>query len=468
MFAAYEFCSRNLYLKFAIAAAGLIAILATPAKAQAPVDLNIVSRLQTYAIPFTFSASDTQQLNANTGACLDDANYVFILWHSAGLRFDDKLFAGLIVDAKKLTREAQEANKKKNPLVDDLKQRPQYSADIIARFLSVPGNVKKAKLASGEALSNPTVVPYYIQPFATPYCKAQTVVKLSGLFNPTFETNVLKNNLNNSPGGSWGGGGNAQFIAPGVGKFDVVGLSAQEQSVRYGGYASKSFDAITSQAAYQFFVNAGGYKSEGGWVPVNADTHAPDVPPSNLITVASVALGVQNQTVFSPTFHAETLDLATPQVTFNLQNLSLAGDTRCNLEIPDPRKAGFCFFTGVSLTVGQSFADIGSQQNANIALSATPGWRIDKSDFTLTLPVTGTYRAYEEVVGGRDDFLLQIGPSLSYSPQPFYLKTDVISYAFSLSATYNQNFSTIPTAAWRGWIIMPSFTLAFQPPPAVK
>jgi len=144
-----------------------------------------------------------------------------------------------------------------------------------------------------------------------------------------------------------------------------------------------------------------------------------EIPPPNMITVDAVAFGFQNQTSYRPTFHLETIDLFTPQVTLSRQNWSLLGndqDNRCWTRSQDPRKDGFCHYIDLSLTAGQTFSDVKTQQNANVAVSATPGWRIPYSDWKLTLPVTATARFYENFPGGRQDPLLQAGTTLTYTP----------------------------------------------------
>jgi hypothetical protein len=83
--------------------------------------------------------------------------------------------------------------------------------------------------------------------------------------------------------------------------------------------------------------------------------------------------------------------------------------------------------------------------------------------------MTVTERAYENVVGGRQDTLFQIGPALTYAPPPF-TTSDGGNYAitFSPPVTYNQNNSTVATDAWRRFVAMPTLTIAFQPPLPVK
>ena len=183
-----------------------------------------------------------------------------------------------------------------------------------------------------------------------------------------------------------------------------------------------------------------------------------------MITVQSVALGFQNQTVYTPTFHTETVNLFTPQVSYNAQNIPFAGPKACQAAIPDPRREGFCYAADFSLTVGQTFADVTTQQNANVAVALTPGWRIDNSDWKMTLPFTATGRAYEDVPIRRDDVLLQIGPAFTYSPPALYdASGDGIAALFTVSGTYNRNYSSLATAAWHGYVVLANLTFAFQP-----
>jgi hypothetical protein len=127
---------------------------------------------------------------------------------------------------------------------------------------------------------------------------------------------------------------------------------------------------------------------------------------------------------------------------------------------------GFCYYLDLALTVGQTFSDVITQQNANVACSVTLGWRVPDSNWKITLPVVATARDYENVLGGRRDVLFQIGPAATYVlPSD---KPSAPSLAFSFSVTYNQNYSTLSTAAWHGIVAQPTLTVAFQPPPAVK
>jgi len=488
----------HLGVGFAIVA-GLGVSFGSAFQAQAQIDPNAQSRVQSYTIPLSTGIAETQfgstseggltappplkdRLNEkNIGACLDDPSFLVVLFYynEAPVNRHRNQY---------LHHWYHELSNTKNPPTTLILQKiltdltgPQGNKGLASKIISGFFHSEKDREFAVDA------VKYYVKPrppkqllagittFPVSFCAPKATIKVIAPFNPTDETNVLKSNQNNSPGTSWGYGGTLQAFVPvkiesdPSRNFDVVGFSAQSQSVRYTQFPTKSFDSITTQAAYQLFLNAFGFQSNGARVPISPETVKNDngaVPPLGMITVDSVAFGFQNQTLYTPAFHNETVDLFTPQITFNRQNWNLSGNAKpCQAEIPDPRKDGFCFSADFSLTFGQTFSDVASQTNTNLAFSVTPGMRVDRTDWKLTLPLTVTERAYENVAGGRQDTLFQIGPALTYAPPPF-TDNNGGSYAvtFSLPVTYNQNFSTVPTDAWRGFVVMPTLTVAFQPP----
>lgn len=440
-------------------------------KAQAQADLNIQSRVQTYTLPLTTGITEIQQPNyTNFGACLDSAVLVVHLarWNFIHLPPDPtrpKDQVGLPDNKNQLVSWFQKGAHK------------QEAADLLAQFFRTDANAESdlRRAVSYNPPAQRQKQAKAISPLQMFYCNPGNVIKLSAPFNPTVESNVLKNNQNNSFGTSWGYGGAVQAFtsAPSAAAqtFDVIGLSAQSASARYNQFPSKSFDSIITQMAYQHFLDGSGYTTDNRLIDISPDMpNKRDIPPTNMITVDSVAFGFQNQTVFLPGFHAETVDLFTPQVTLNRQNQDLSSNhASCFTAIPDPRQQGLCYYTDLAFTVGQTFSDVPSQQNFNLTFSATPGIRLNGTDWKLTLPMTETVRAYEDVLGGRDDLLLQIGPVIAYTPPTFTDRAgNAYALMFSVAATYNKNFSTLNTAAWQGYVIMPTLTVAFQPPPPVR
>jgi hypothetical protein len=506
---------------FAIAA-GLGVSFGSAFQAQAQVDPNTQSRVQSYTVPLSVGIAETQfgsvsgggisalsglegplpqklkdKLNPkNIGACLDDPSFVFVLFQYNNKKHQYDYLTN------KNAEVINAANADSQDPYTYLTKHGDVATKIMNDFFSSGRDFfnsdrdKERKFAVAAIEDAIAAIEYSLDPSRAPrdfkmtkeqrkqlttafpisYCAAKATIKVSAPFNPTDETNVLRSNLNNSPGTSWGYGATLQAFlpvttgSPPKGNFDVVGFSAQSQSVRYEQFPTKSFDSITTQAAYQHFLGASGYQSDRLGhlvsVPVSPDTLIKDIPPAGLITVDSAAFGFQNQTVYTTAFSKESVDLFTPQITLNHQNQDLSGSgTFCRAAIPDPRKDGFCFYADFALTFGETLSDVASQKNANVAVSVTPGARVQLTDWKLTLPMTATGREYQDVVGGRRDTLLQIGPALTYSPSPF-ITPDGGSYAvtFSLPLTYNQNYSTIPADAWHGVVIMPTLTVAFQPP----
>jgi hypothetical protein len=294
-------------------------------------------------------------------------------------------------------------------------------------------------------------------------------MKVSFPFNPTYETNALKSDANAHPDWSLGFGGGILVTGPGLDgrPYDVVAFNAQSASARYSAFPSKSLDTLTEQGIYQIYLGA--YHPD--WSPIDAKSGQI----TNLLTIDTLALGFVNQTAYLPGYRVETADLFTPQFTLARQNIPLSRDVCQTLPAPSPTPAkspapgappspappdprGSCYYVDLALTVGQTFSDVTTQQNTNVAVSATPGLRIDNSNWKVTLPMVATAREYDNVLGGRQDVLLQVGPAATFT---LPTAKGAPSLMLSLAATYNRNYSTLSTAAWRGYIIQPTLTAAF-------
>jgi hypothetical protein len=281
-----------------------------------------------------------------------------------------------------------------------------------------------------------------------------TKIKVSVPINPTYETNVLKTGNNSSHGESFGIGGNVLVTTAGLqGRpFDQVVMYAAEASSRYtpSAFSSQNVDSINSYMAYQVFLHANGYYRDGSSIKnIDPSTPPAKLPDPNMTTVDTVAFAIQNQTAFMPTFHKEKADFFTPQFTLSSQNINL-DDPKHTAEC-GMRLQAFCQYANLALTVGQSFSDVTTQQNFNVAGSATLGWRID-GNWSLLLQTMATGKEYENFVGGRRDLLLQAGPALTYANG---------NVSFQLPVTYFKNYSTVSTAAWSGLVIQPTLTISF-------
>jgi hypothetical protein len=92
----------------------------------------------------------------------------------------------------------------KNPLISWFRKgaHKQEAADLLAQFFKTDANAESdlhRALSSNPQVQVPGQVhAKAISPLAMFYCRPGTVIKFSAPFNPTVESNVLKNNQNNS------------------------------------------------------------------------------------------------------------------------------------------------------------------------------------------------------------------------------------------------------------------------------
>jgi hypothetical protein len=447
--------SKRLFIHHAILAALLVV---GPLQARAQVDLNLQSRLSTFAPPITVlqpavtGPVATKEAAVGTGTTcplIDNPNLPDL-----AAKLHNDVFAA-----------------KKNAAVSEKRVTRDF-------FIKHPeGTIDREKIA--QELNRPEVEQFFrknpdrrfrftLAPVPITFkcgTKQPLAVKISFPFNPTYETNVLKSDANVHSDTSVGFGGSILVTGPGLeGRlYDVIAFSATSASARYSDFFSKSFDSVTAQGLYQIYLDA----RHANGTPI--DPNREEV--ANLLTIDTLALGYVSQTAFMPGFHNETAELFTPQATLARQNIALGNDL-CKTPVvgwmptPDLKRSGFCYYLDLALTVGQTFSDVTTQQNANFAGSATFGWRVPESNWKITLPVVATARDYENVLGGRRDVLFQIGPAATYVVPPS--SSGAPSFAFALAATYNRNYSTLATATWHGFVVQPSLTVAFQPEVAVK
>jgi hypothetical protein len=404
-----------------------------PARAQA--DLNLQTRLQIFSPPITVLPPRTSGTKDNVrlkdGKCVSKNDPAV---RHAALTYHNKVYAPVGVDYY-----------------------DKYPEKLIQDFV----NSQEPVLDQGHGRLKRFVLPAPINlncEIAQP-----TNLTISFPFNPTYESNVLKSNTNIQSDTSQGFGGSILLTTAGLKDrpFDLVAFSVTSASARYSAVPTKSFDALSEQGFYQIFLDAFSY-DKGMRQDINPKT--PTIPSSGLITISTLSLGYQNQTAFTPGYRIETANLFTPQATLSRQNISLLGGDTTN-QCEAMSGAGFCHYADLALTAGHTFSDVTTLQNTSIAPSATLGWRIDHSDWKVTVPVMVTAKEFDNVIGGRRDALIQGGAVLSYV---LPTKPGEPSLSWSLAGTYYRNYSTVAAAAWHGFVLQPTLTIALNPPIAFK
>jgi hypothetical protein len=360
---------------------------------------------------------------------------------------------------KSISTAAKKSAPKRAQMYKDLSAQPENLSAYLLNHPETVADLKRELQKRNKLAFNPVNLNCNI--------KQPTIIKVSFPFNPTYETDVLKTGNNSSHGESFGVGSNVLVTTAGLeGRpFDLVAMSAAETSSRYTPFFSQNVDIINTYLGYQAFLHADGYRIDTNNLPttfeknINKDTR--DVPQSGMTTIETVAFGFQNQTAYTPTFHSEKADFFTPQITLTGQNFDL--DDSKTAACVNSGNPAFCHYANLSLTIGQSISDVTTQQNTNVAASATIGWRPNQADWNLTLQTIATGKDYEDFVGGRRDLLLQIGPVFTYAPPAIKISlAEMASLSFSLPVTYYKNYSTFSPAAWSGLVIMPTLTIAFS------
>jgi len=348
-------------------------------------------------------------------------------------------------------------------------------AAIVARGISegvipFPDALRRTRdvltaLQADKPLTDSLYAVYYPVNFCDP--KQKTVVKLSALSNPDYETNVLKSNTNVQHDTSYAYGGNLLVTTGGFRDFDIMGMSIGSASARYDKFPAKSSDVLNTQGIYQFFLRA---TANDGATIIDRNTRYDKIPAAGLITVDTVALGFVNLSNYTPTFQTRTSNLFTPQATYTHQNTALFGNGDDNVckgsqRQPDIKKTyGFCNYIDVSFTVGRTFADVETLENVNAALEVNVGHRLDGTDLKFAVKTTLTGKHFENVPGGREDRQLQVAPTLTYSPPPLKTAEGNFAPTFTVPVTYTVNNSTLAKAEWHGVVVMPTLTLAWTLP----
>ena len=441
------FSSTYLGVGLAIAT-GLIANLGSVSQSRAQADLNIQSRLDSIMPP---ASAQLPNSSASSAELARGRNLIFVpLKNGAGVFVPPEKFRSIVIQVTKQRAKNFSEMQKNAPL-----STPQAKA--VVESLS---EVERSQFEELIQTVNPNTAVVTRQPPS---------VQMSFPFNPTYETNILRSGNNNNPGESAGFGGGLTVASGVEGRpWDFVILNAQEASTRYTPNFSPSVDGASAQASYQLFLHAYGYNPSTKTFVDNLVPGSPVPPlPVNTTTFDTATFSVVNQMAFAPTFKNEKTDFLTPQISLARQNIGLDDSSGKPCVTSDK----FCYYANLSLTAGQSFSDVRTLENVNFAASATLGWNIPNSSWSLTLPATATAKDYEYVVGGRHDLQLQAGPALSYSSPKVALSCEPpykalcgdenISFIFKLPVTYYKNYSTLSTAAWSGWVIMPTLTITF-------
>jgi hypothetical protein len=433
-------------------AIGVAAIFASAVEAEAQVDPNLQATVNIYSPAVTVVQPSAPTVNpggfvAKRGSQLvpidSDVVEQMIVERALAVQLQFLKLQSNRAAPKSLSPQDLELNQSLQGLDMDITNKDTMRKSISKRI----SDIKRNDPDRYKRLAAQVVVVIPVTPSATPQ---PTTLKVSFPLNPTYETDVLKTGNNSSPGGSIGFGGSAQVTAAGFRQNDLMAVLVGSGSGRYPAFPTKSLDTFVAQGLYQFYLGA--YQGDGSSVDLKNPPKDSKEWNSNNVTVDTLGIGVLDQDAYTAGYHNQIANLLTPQITLSSQNINLSGNSaRCTTiygSLP-----GFCNFANLALTVGQTASDVLSQQNANITASGTLGWRINQTDWTVAVQGAALGRYYENFAGSRQDLQLQAGAVLSYVPSA--------NVSFSLPLTYYKNYSSFAPAAWSGFIVQPTLTVAF-------
>jgi hypothetical protein len=179
---------------------------------------------------------------------------------------------------------------------------------------------------------------------------------------------------------------NILVLVPAGREEDTVSFLFGSTDTRYAGLNSSSFDALNGSIIYTRLLGRR-QTAEG----LNTGGTA---------TTDILTLGVDGTSVYEPGFGAEEISIATPSIGWSRSNIRL-GSELCG----EKGSESYCYYGDVSLSLGESVADVQSQTNGWVEIDTTIGWRPPVKN--LSLWATGSVQGavYSDFPGGRQDLI---------------------------------------------------------------
>jgi hypothetical protein len=221
---------------------------------------------------------------------------------------------------------------------------------------------------------------------------------------------------------------NILVLVPAGREEDTVSFLFGSTDTRYAGLNSSSFDALNGSIIYTRLLGRR-QTAEG----LNTGGTA---------TTDILTLGVDGTSVYEPGFGAEEISIATPSIGWSRSNIGL-GSELCG----EKGSESYCYYGDVSLSLGESVADVQSQTNGWVEIDTTIGWRPPVKN--LSLWATGSVQGavYSDFPGGRQDLIFIGSGNFSGLWMP-----DV---TLSAGVKFTQQISSHSDLDWNGFNVVP-------------
>jgi hypothetical protein len=256
--------------------------------------------------------------------------------------------------------------------------------------------------------------------------------------------------------------------------YDVMGTSVQATSARFGDNRDAlklNSDILVFQGAYQFLLDAFYFDPKGGTHLIDTVNPAANnlAPPPGLVTYQTLILAAVDQEGFIPYFEKQNTNLFTPQIQYSISNIPLAGVGDSNRCAGAPKGSvpgqaeNYCVSVKLTANFGDTFNTMKPvQDNVNYALLATPTIRFNETNFVISFPNSYGEKIYNNLAGGRHDFLWQHGVTPQYS---FDIPDNrgKVSASISIPVNYTQYHSSIVKNSYNDLTVMPTLKFSVAP-----
>ena len=308
------------------------------------------------------------------------------------------------------------------------KSQDELNAELAAK---VGGRERMAILSASERDEQLKSIPKFktetIKEFIPPTTKLELKstplkVQFQVPLSAAYDSNAFTSNTNIQPDSILSFGGALAVDAPVTGTDDRVFFNAASTSARYTRFSSQSLDVLAFSGGYRLFLHA-----------------TPNTPVApGIQTVDQLELAVSNTTSFAPTFAQETADFLSPSITLMRSNIPLSSQ-RCG----SGDSEAFCQFANITLAAAHKFSDVTTSQNTNAALGAKLGWKFPEQHLTLLLSGSVTGKNYENVAGGRQDLILVGTPSFVYAPNSIVQASTSVAFTQQYSTLSKARYNDV-------------------------
>jgi len=260
----------------------------------------------------------------------------------------------------------------------------------------------------------------------------KTVVRGFASASYTYSTNANLADIDIIASSIGGTNGNVLVLVPAGRAEDTVSFLLGPTSVRYATLNSSSFDAVNASVTYSRLLGRrqtmDGYSTGG--------TATTDI----------LTLGLDGTSVYEPGFGAEQISIATPSVGWSRSNIGV-GNRLCGAKGSE----AYCYFASVSLSLGESLADVSDQINSWAGAETTLGWRPPVKN--LSVSATGGVQTaiFSDYPGGRQDLIFTGSGNLSWTPNE--------NTTLSAGVRFTQQLSSQSDLDWNGVNLLPQLLL---------